>query len=200
MISKLRSNGTAVFLARKDNGTYVVQSHSFTTRVKAHAFAARLVTSKLVDKYFITTASRRIVSESADEGDLSKSHPVEILQSQNKPEIDTPQETAERDTSKLYALLETEPDKVEEFAGAILEINPGDPVALKALAWYHFRNDRFEEAYKYFSELNRIEPEQVDHVSGMIYALSGMKEFEKAMELAPAVNLFFYKRLPDSRE
>jgi hypothetical protein len=73
----------------------------------------------------------------------------------------------------------------------------GDRVALTELAWNHFRNDRYEEAYRYFSELNRIEPGQVDHVTGMIYALSGMKEVEKAMELAPAVNLFFYKLFPD---
>lgn len=44
----------------------------------------------------------------------------------------------------LYALLETEPDKVEEFAGAILEINPVDRVALTALDRHHFRNDRYE--------------------------------------------------------
>jgi hypothetical protein len=309
LLSRLRSKGAEVYLARKDNGMYVVQSQSFTTRGKAHALAARLVAGKVVDEYFITTTSSKIVSKSSGGEGLSKSHPMEIVQ-------DTPKETTERDTSKaanipveelfiqefklvknsdnsekysafvaeydrnlkqcwmpgtfvdiasffvkkaqpdkaiaiyrtlfscskdqdfrmgildslkpliparelltmleqersaaagspdylkkldsfqvilLYALLETEPDKVEELAGAILALNPGDRVALKTLAWYHFRNDHYEEAYKYFSELNRIEPEQVDHVTGMIYALSEMKEFEKAMELAPAVNTFFYK-------
>ncbi len=96
----------------------------------------------------------------------------------------------------LFTLLETEPDKVEEFAGAILKSNPGDRAALTALAWYYLRNDRHLEAYRYFSELNRIEPDQIDHLTGMIYALSGMKNLDKVMELAPVVNSFFYKGLP----
>ena len=378
MISRLRSKGTEVFLTLKDNGMYVVQSQSFTTRAKAHALAGKLVANKLIDKYFITTTSSKTISKgSNDEGLLSiKSHMAAI---------DTPKEMAERDTSKaanlpvdqktatipgppavrvdvtpifraddtvvekgesappkpsetqveasqqkqeeravpesevnpakttpieqgllirefelvknsnnsekysafvaeydsylqqcrmpdtfndiasffvrkaqpdkaialyrtlfscskdqdfrigilyslkllipvrelltmleqersaaagspehlkkldnfkvilLYALLKIEPDKIEELAGAILALQPGDRMALSALAWYHFHNDCYKDAYKYFSELNRIEPEQVDHVTGMIYALSGMKELEKAMELAPEVNKFFYK-------
>jgi len=97
---------------------------------------------------------------------------------------------------RLFTLLETEPDKVEELAGAILKSNPGDRAALTALAWYYLRNDRCLEAYRYFSELNRIEPDKMDHVTGMIYALSGMKNLDKVIELAPVVNSFFHKGLP----
>jgi|GEM_PF-5785103 len=96
----------------------------------------------------------------------------------------------------VFTLLETEPDKVEEFAGAMLKLNPGDRAALTALAWYYLRNDRYKEAFRYFSELNRIEPDQTDHVTGMIYALSGMQNLDTVMELAPVVNSFFYKGIP----
>lgn len=140
-ISRLRSKGIEVFMTRKDNGMYVVLSQSFTARSNARDLAVWLVTSKLIDTYFITAT----------------------------------------------------PGKA--FSG-----NSAGHAELTALARDHLRSDRYEAAYKCFSELNRLEPEQVDHVTGMIYALAGMKEFEKAMELAPAVNSFFYKKLPVSQE
>ncbi len=96
----------------------------------------------------------------------------------------------------VFTLLETEPDKVEEFAGAMLKLNPEDRAALTALAWYYLRNDRCKEAFRYFSELNRIEPNQTDHVTGMIYALSGIQNLDTVMELAPVVNSFFYRGIP----
>ena len=97
---------------------------------------------------------------------------------------------------KLFTLLETEPDKVEKFAGAILKLNPGDRAALTTLAWYYLRNDRYKEAFRYFSELNRLEPDQADHVTGMIYALSGIQNLDTVLELAPAVNSALYKDYP----
>lgn len=188
MIGALRAKGTEAFLARKDNGMYVVQSQNFKTRGMARNHALKLVASRVVGNYFITTASNKIVSRSSDDGGLlSKPRPVENVQ-------------AQKQNSLLFTLLETAPEKLQEVADSILKSNPGDRVALTTLAWHHFRNGRYEEAYKYFSELNRLEPEQIDHVTGMIYALSGMKELEKVMELAPLVNSFFYTRLPGSRE
>lgn len=141
MLSRLRSKGIEVFGARKDNGMYVVQSQSFATREMAHDLAVWLVTSKLIDNYYITATAEKAVPRRS-----------------------------------------------------------GDHTALAALARDHLRNDRHEAAYRCFSELNRLEPEEADHVSGMIYALAGMKEFEKALELAPAVNSFFYKKLPVSHK
>ncbi len=114
--------------------------------------------------------------------------------------VDKSSETIRKNVNSihLFTLLETEPDKLEESAGAILKSNPGDRAALTALAWYYLRKDRFVEAFRYFSELNRIDPDQIDHVTGMIYALSGMENINKVMELAPEVNSFFYKVSPGS--
>ena len=140
-LSRLHSKGIEVFMTRKDNGMYVVQSQIFATRDKAHDLAVWLVTSKLLDSYFITATAGKVVSSRS-----------------------------------------------------------GDHTVLTALASDHLQNDRYEAAYKCFSELNQLEPEQADHVTGMIYALAGMKDFEKALELAPAVNSFFYKKLLVSQE
>ena len=110
-----------------------------------------------------------------------------IVEQQRSADAGSPEYLKKLDTFKvniLYTLLETDPDRIEEVSAAILDINPGDRVALSALGWCHLRNQRYEEAYECFSKLNKIEPEQPNHVTGMIYALSGMKEFEKALVLA----------------
>lgn len=185
MINGMRSTGVELFLARKDNGMYVVQSQRFASKDKAQALAARLVAGKWIGSYFITAAPGTVVSWGARDDEASESPPAELVPMRKK-EVSK--------ASLLFTLLETEPDKLKEIAATMLEANPGDRAALSALAWHQLRHERFEEAYTYFSELNRLEPEQTDHVTGMIYALSGMKELEKVMELAPAVSLFFYNR------
>lgn len=86
----------------------------------------------------------------------------------------------------LYSLLETEPDKVKEHAGAILEIYPGDRTALSAMGWHYFKNNLYSESYTYFSLLNRTLPGQTENVTGLIYTLLEMKEFEKALKLVNA--------------
>lgn len=100
----------------------------------------------------------------------------------------------------LFNLLESEPEKLEAFADAVLAFYPADRTALTALAWHQFRRGHYEQAYSYFSELNRLEPEQTDHVTGMIYALSGIPSLEKVMERAPAVSSYFYAQSGELRK
>jgi len=110
-----------------------------------------------------------------------------IVEKEKSADAGSPEYLKKLDTFKvniLYTLLETDPDRIEEVTAAILGINPGDQVALSALGWYYLRNQRYEEAYNCFSQLYKMEPEQPNHVTGMIYSLSGMKEFEKALMLA----------------
>lgn len=186
IIRNVRSVGVELYWARKDNSLYILQSQNFTSRDKADALAANLVAGKLIKSYFITTTPAKTISRiSADEG-TPESHPTTVVQPQKK------------DISKgspLFTLFETEPDKLEEAALAVLEANPADSAALKAIAWHQFRRGHYEDAYNYFAELNRLEPELTDHVTGMIYALSGMDKIEEVMELSPTVSSFFYSTI-----
>jgi tetratricopeptide (TPR) repeat protein len=84
----------------------------------------------------------------------------------------------------LHGILQTGPDNLGEVAEAILRLNPGDPAALSARAWWHFNNGRFDDAYGDFSQLHTRYPVRVDYVSGMIYALIKLKRYDEALALA----------------
>jgi hypothetical protein len=84
--------------------------------------------------------------------------------------------------------------------GAVVSRSSTDHAALAATASDHLRNGRHEAAYQGFAELSRLEPGKAEHLAGMIDALAGMEEFEKALELAPAVHAVFYSKHLVSQE
>lgn len=187
MIGTLRFRGFEFFLARKHNGLYVVQSGIIRTRGIAKKIADAMVAGKHIKSYLIITPSIRIISESSEVQVISKQKQPESVQTEKPAAIESPVET----TGKPEARSDENPMP----AGAVRETNLEDRASLTTLAWYHFRIKRYEGAYRFFSELNGIYPEQSDHLTGMILSLAEIQDAGKAMELAPALNHIFHTRI-----
>ncbi len=84
----------------------------------------------------------------------------------------------------LYGVLNSEPERVEETADAILKLRPEDPTALGALGWWHYNNQRYENAYGFFLQLQGVTAAKNEHVEGMIYTLTKLGRLDEALTLA----------------
>jgi tetratricopeptide (TPR) repeat protein len=189
--AKLRKHGVEAFFFRKDNGLYAVRLGGFPAKAKALDAAKKLLADRLIESYLIVHSDEKAVAPPQAPGvqkssqeqtgttllddtkqGLAAASP-EYLKKLNALKLDT-----------LYILLQTEPASVGEVAEKILKINPGDPVALSALAWWHFNNNRFDTALAAFSTLHKSAPDKVDHTIGLLYCLMKLKRFDEALELA----------------
>ena len=84
----------------------------------------------------------------------------------------------------LYSVLNSEPERAEETAGTILKLRPADRTALGALGWWHYNNQRYEDAYGYFLQLQGVTADENEHVEGMIYTLTKLGRLDEALTLA----------------
>lgn len=80
--------------------------------------------------------------------------------------------------------LETDSPDVETLAGKLLKLKPGDTGALSTLAWWHYNNSRYDEAYKRFNALHNDDPQRASYISGMISSLIKQKKYNDAQALA----------------
>lgn len=84
----------------------------------------------------------------------------------------------------LYGLLASEPGNVEKNARAVFKIRPADHVALTTLGWWYLNNQRYEEAYGCFRQLNSDASKRTEYVEGMIHALTRQERLDEAFTVA----------------
>jgi thioredoxin-like negative regulator of GroEL len=88
---------------------------------------------------------------------------------------------------KQLAALSPSSPEVERVARRILELQPGDPSARRALAWMYYNQGKDREAYPLFSSLHRENPSDRDIAVGLIYTQMRMGKTDEALALAEGV-------------
>jgi thioredoxin-like negative regulator of GroEL len=88
---------------------------------------------------------------------------------------------------KQLAALSPSSPEVERVARRILELQPGDPSARRALAWMYYNQGKDREAYPLFSSLHREYPSDRDIALGLIYTQMRMGKTDEALALAERV-------------
>lgn len=84
----------------------------------------------------------------------------------------------------LQERLTAEPEQAERHARAILALQPEHRGALAALGWWHFKGERYKEAYDCFSRLSRLPGRHSEHLEGMILSLVKLEQFDEALTVA----------------
>jgi len=90
--SRLQSKGLDAFYFRKDNGVYAVRFGDFPSKEKARAVAAKLVSDRLIDSYYIAPPNE-IVFAKPQGPSLQKTRPDEIKAPPETTRPDRPKAT-----------------------------------------------------------------------------------------------------------
>ena len=88
---------------------------------------------------------------------------------------------------KQLAALPPSSPRIEEVARRILELQPGDPSARRALVWMYYNQGKDREAYFLFSALHREYLDDRDYALGLIYTQMRMGKTDEALALAERV-------------
>lgn len=73
--------------------------------------------------------------------------------------------------------------EIEHLANKILSLNPGDPSAQGALAWFYHSRSEHEKALRLFSDLNARFPAEQDYILGMSYSYLALNRIDDALKL-----------------
>lgn len=103
--NKLQSKGIEAFYFRKDNGIYAVRFGDFISKDKARTAAAKLVTTGIIDSYYIAPPNE-IVFAKPKEPALEKAKPEEIHKTRDTRQTDkkeTRPSRSDRDMGSIAA-------------------------------------------------------------------------------------------------
>jgi len=110
--NKLQSKGIEAFYFRKDNGIYAVRFGDFATKDKARSAAAKLVTSGIIDSYYIAPPNEIVFAKPKDPA-WEKTKPTEI----HKPK--ETRQTEINKTTQPTDKKETKPARGDRDMGSI---------------------------------------------------------------------------------